>query len=155
MSVILSRLQRFFPLDYSFVPEYYLLPDECEELDEHMHKFPGQTFIAKPSKGKAGRGIKLLKSFNELPKAAFENEYLLQRYVENPLTINGRKFDVRLYLVIWGIDPIEAYFCNEGLARFCTHQYQKPNRENLKNVYMHLTNYSLNKKSKRFCAPGE
>jgi hypothetical protein len=65
------------------------------------------------------------------------------------------KFDVRIYVVIWGIDPIEAYFCSEGLARFCTHQYQKPNRDNLKNVYMHLTNYSLNKKSKRFCAPGE
>ena len=36
MSVILSRLQRFFPSDFEFVPDYYLLPDELEEFDEHM-----------------------------------------------------------------------------------------------------------------------
>jgi hypothetical protein len=41
MSVILSRLQRFFPLDFEFVPEYYLLPDECDELESHMLVHPG------------------------------------------------------------------------------------------------------------------
>ena len=87
MSVILSRLQRFFPLDFEFVPEYYLLPDEADELESHMMVHPGQTFIAKPSKGKAGQGIRLLRYFDELPKASFESEYLLQRYIENPFLI--------------------------------------------------------------------
>ena len=50
---------------------------------------------------------------------------------------------------------MEAYFCSEGLARFCTHKYERPTKHNLKNVYMHLTNYSVNKKSKKFCPPGE
>ena len=77
MSVILSRLQRFFQYDFDFVPEYYLLPDEVDEFEEHMVKNVGQTFIAKPSKGKAGVGIKLLKHINELPKRAFEQEYLV------------------------------------------------------------------------------
>jgi len=65
-----------------------------------------QTFIAKPSKGKAGKGIRLLKKFSELPKSAYENEYLVQRYIENPLLVNGKKFDVRLYVVIYGVDPV-------------------------------------------------
>ena len=36
LSVILSRLQRFFPLDFAFLPEYFLLPDELAELEENM-----------------------------------------------------------------------------------------------------------------------
>jgi hypothetical protein len=77
LSVILSRLQRFFPVDFSFLPEYFLLPDEIGEFEEHMRANQDQTFIAKPSNGKAGRGIKLLKQFADLPKGAYHNEYLL------------------------------------------------------------------------------
>jgi hypothetical protein len=33
----------------------------------------------------------------------------------------------------------------EGLARFCTEDYQMPTKENFNNPYIHLTNYSLNK----------
>ena len=147
LSVILSRLQRFFPVDFNFLPDYYLLPDEIEEFEEHMQANTDQTFIAKPSNGKAGVGIKLLKKFDDLPKRAFKNEYLLQRYVENPLLVNNKKFDVRLFLLISGIDPVQGHLCDEGLARFCTHNYSKPNETNMKNNYMHLTNFSINKKS--------
>jgi hypothetical protein len=45
---------------------------------------------------------------------------LVQRYIENPLVMGHKKFDARLYVVIKGVDPIEAYLCEEGLARFCT-----------------------------------
>lgn len=44
----------------------------------------------------------------------------MQRYVENPLLVQSKKFDIRLYIVIKGVDPIEAYLFEEGLARFCT-----------------------------------
>lgn len=47
-------------------------------------------------------------------------EYLVQRYIDNPLLISGKKFDIRLYVVIKGVEKIEAYVCEEGLARFCT-----------------------------------
>lgn len=31
---------------------------------------------------------------------------MLQKYIENPLLVNGKKFDARLYVLIYGIDPI-------------------------------------------------
>lgn len=36
LSVILSRLQRFFPVEFDFLPEYFLLPDEINEFEEHI-----------------------------------------------------------------------------------------------------------------------
>ncbi len=61
-----------------------------------------------------------MRKFTDLPKNAFQNEYLIQRYIENPLLVSNKKFDIRLYVVIKGVDPIEAYVCDEGLARFAT-----------------------------------
>jgi hypothetical protein len=85
-----------------------------------MRHYPNQTFICKPSRGRGGEGITLARKFSDLPKNAFTHEYLIQRYVENPLLIQNKKFDVRLYVVIKGVDRIEGYMCEEGIARFCT-----------------------------------
>jgi len=45
---------------------------------------------------------------------------------------------------------MHSFVADEGLARFCTAKYQKPTTSNLKNQYMHLTNYSVNKMSKEY-----
>ena len=62
---------------------------------------------------------------------------------------------MRLYVLIRGINPIEAYLYKEGMVRFCTHNYKKPDQVNIKNLFMHLTNFSLNKNSQRFKMPGD
>jgi len=90
-----------------------------------------------------------------LPKSAYHNQFLVQKYVDNPFLIDKKKSDVRLYVVIIGVDPIEAYICDEGIVRFCTTNYKAPDQSNIKNVYMHLTNYSLNKNSEKFRKPDE
>lgn len=37
-----------------------------------------------------------------------------------------------------------------AFARFCTEEYEKPNRHNMENVFMHLTNYAINKYSENY-----
>ena len=71
------------------------------------------------------------------------------------MLIDKKKFDMRLYVLIRGINPIEAYLYKEGMVRFCTHNYKKPDQVNIKNLFMHLTNFSLNKNSQRFKMPGD
>ena len=56
-------------------------------------------------------------------------------------------------MLITGFEPIQAYICEEGLARFCTADYKPPTKDNLKNLFMHLTNYSLNKNSENYIPP--
>lgn len=154
LCVIISRLQRFYPNDFKFMPDSFLLPDEVQDLEQHMRLNPNQTFICKPSRGRGGEGISLVKKFTDLPRAAYTQEILVQRYIETPLLIQNKKFDVRLYVVIKGVDRIEAYLCEEGIARFCTNDYKKPDAQNLRNLFMHLTNYSLNKQSDKFKLAG-
>lgn len=47
---------------------------------------------------------------------------VVQRYVDNPLLVDGFKFDLRVYVVITGVSDgeMQAFVAEEGLARFCT-----------------------------------
>jgi hypothetical protein len=43
-----------------------------------------------------------------------------------------------------------VYIDNKGMARLCTVAYQKTPPHDLKDVFCHLTNYSVNKKNENF-----
>ena len=64
--------------------------------------------------------------------------------------MNGLKFDMRIYVLILQLNPLEILLYEEGLARFATVDYQTPSNRNLHEAFMHLTNYSLNKRSSSY-----
>jgi len=78
---------------------------------------------------------------------------VLQEYVERPMTHGGRKFDLRLYVTLVhrdGEDGWTVLVCREGLARVCAVEYSSPKRDNMGDVYRHLTNFTLNKSHAEF-----
>jgi tubulin polyglutamylase TTLL6/13 len=60
------------------------------------------------------------------------------------------KFDLRIYVLVLGTDPLRLFLSKEGLARLSTKLYEEVNDNNFEDVMMHLTNYSLNKNSTKF-----
>lgn len=154
--IINNRMRRTYEDKFRFSPISFLFPEEEEALEAYMKKKKTQMFIGKPSKGKGGEGIFLISKMEDIPNREWTpgaNDLLVQRYVKNVLLIDQKKFDLRIYVLIKGFNPIQAYVCEEGLGRFCTENYKPPTKENLKNMFMHLTNYSLNKNSENYQAP--
>jgi hypothetical protein len=74
----------------------------------------------------------------------------VQHYLNDPLLLDGKKFDLRIYVMITSLNPMTAYLASEGLVRVCTEDYQKPDKSNMHNLLSHLTNYSLNKMSSNY-----
>lgn len=64
--------------------------------------------------------------------------------------IEGLKFDLRIYVLLCGTNPLRLYMYNEGLGRLATEQYVEPTTSNLEKQYMHLTNYAINKNNPKF-----
>ena len=131
------------------MPEGYILPGEARALAGKAKLDKHAVWIVKPPASSCGRGIRLATSreltAGTLPK---EKKYVVQRYVDAPfLGVNGRKFDLRLYALVTSVDPLVVYVHEDGLVRFSTHAYTM---RNLRCRYVHLTNYSVNKKSKRY-----
>ena len=67
-----------------------------------------------------------------------------------PYLINNLKFDLRIYVLVFGVEPLRLFVYKEGLARFATEEYVGPHKGNLENLFMHLTNYAIQKKSDAF-----
>ena len=77
-------------------------------------------------------------------------QLVAQRYMHRPYLIDDLKFDLRIYVLVYGVDPLRVFMFKEGLARFATETYTGPAKANLDNLYMHLTNYAINKNAANF-----
>ena len=48
------------------------------------------------------------------------------------------------------VAPLKIFIFREGLGRFSTNKYEKAGKNNMNDMYMHLTNYAINKKNPNF-----
>ena len=69
---------------------------------------------------------------------------IVQEYISNPLLIDDLKFDIRIYVLMTSIDPLKLYIFEDDLVRFSTEKYSN-RMEDLANIFIHLTNYTINK----------
>ena len=64
--------------------------------------------------------------------------------------IDDLKFDLRIYVLLYGVSPLRIFLFKDGLARFATEKYVKPDADNIENMFVHLTNYAINKNNGNF-----
>eukprot|EP01065_Artemidia_motanka_P004947 TRINITY_DN12352_c0_g1_i1.p1 TRINITY_DN12352_c0_g1~~TRINITY_DN12352_c0_g1_i1.p1 ORF type:complete len:832 (+),score=207.44 TRINITY_DN12352_c0_g1_i1:51-2498(+) len=149
---VAAMLKKFGPEHYGFHPRTYVLPGDAwllgAEFDERSRRSQkkGPTFILKPLAAACGKGIRLV---NRMPPPHRIRPCVAQRYVEDPMLINGCKFDLRIYVVVTCFNPLRIYVYREGMTRFATEPYPGGGSK-IRNRFAHLTNYCINKESDKF-----
>ncbi|OQS02015.1 hypothetical protein THRCLA_05578 [Thraustotheca clavata] len=144
----LNAMRKCLPTEYDFFPRSFLMPAERLDLQTTMdNDTRNATYIIKPRTLCQGKGIKLVQSFTRVP---LTEPCVVQKYIHNPLLIDGYKFDLRIYVLVYSVDPLQVYIFRNGLARLCTTPFERPTKKNLNQTRMHLTNYAINKKAKEF-----
>eukprot|EP00761_Pharyngomonas_kirbyi_P005096 gb/GECH01005101.1/.p1 GENE.gb/GECH01005101.1/~~gb/GECH01005101.1/.p1 ORF type:complete len:677 (+),score=163.72 gb/GECH01005101.1/:1-2031(+) len=134
--------------EFAFHPSTYVLPDDRKQLQHYVKKElesgRDPLLIKKPPAASCGRRIKVFRGSSSLP---YNEDCIVQEYISNPLLVNNFKFDLRLYVVVTSYNPLRVYLYPDGLTRFATEPYSN---SSVHNRTMHLTNYSINKKSPLF-----
>ena len=70
--------------------------------------------------------------------------YVVQRYIDNPYLVGGKKFDLRLYVVVTSYSPLNVWIYRSGFARFTNARYNS-DVSDITNNFMHLTNVAIQK----------
>nr|XP_055122276.1 probable tubulin polyglutamylase TTLL9 isoform X2 [Symphalangus syndactylus] len=140
-----------------FFPKTFEMPCEYHLFVEEFRKNPGITWIMKPVARSQGKGIFLFRrlkdimdwrkdtrsSDNQKDDIPVEN-YVAQRYIENPYLIGGRKFDLRVYVLVMSYIPLRAWLYRDGFARFSNTRFTL---NSIDDQYVHLTNVAVQKTS--------
>ncbi|EFB23742.1 hypothetical protein PANDA_020163, partial [Ailuropoda melanoleuca] len=153
------RPQRVLKME-EFFPETYRL-DIRDEREAFFTLFDeNQMWICKPTASNQGKGIFLLRNQEEVAALQVKTQSIeddpihrkmpfrapqarvVQRYIQNPLLLDGKKFDVRSYLLIACAMPYMVFF-GHGYARLTLSLYD-PHSSDLSG---HLTNQFMQKKN--------
>ncbi|XP_066548278.1 tubulin polyglutamylase TTLL7 isoform X2 [Amia ocellicauda] len=147
----MAKMIKNQPQDYSFIPKTWIFPAEYTQFQNYVKelrkKRKQKTFIVKPANGAMGHGISLIRNCEKLPA---HDHFIVQEYLDKPFLMEGYKFDLRIYILVTSCDPLRIFLYNDGLVRMGTEKYHAPSESNLNQLYMHLTNYSVNKHNENF-----
>jgi tubulin polyglutamylase TTLL1 len=119
---------------------------------DHVNNLRFNPFKKRRPPDKArGIGIFIINRLSQVKKWAAQSKlvepqskYVVSKYIENPFLIGGKKFDLRLYVLVKSWRPLAAYKFDQGFARFCSERYSYDTDE-LDNNFIHLTNVSIQK----------
>ncbi|XP_055043938.2 probable tubulin polyglutamylase TTLL9 isoform X1 [Misgurnus anguillicaudatus] len=138
-----------------FFPQTFELPNEYHIFVEEFKRSLGTTWIMKPVARSQGKGIFLFRKLKDIidwrkdgtrseeqkDEVQVEN-YVAQRYIENPYLIAGRKFDLRVYVLVTSYIPLKAWLHRDGFARFSNTRFSL---NSIDDQYVHLTNVAVQK----------
>jgi tetratricopeptide (TPR) repeat protein len=121
-------------------PESFVLPADRAAL-EAFAKGPDAPalYIVKPIRASGGQGI----SVTADPGTAIDrDDVVVQRYIDRPYLIDGRKGHCRIYCLVTATDPLRAYVYSEGIVRIAPEPYD-PSPDRIGGTSMHVTNTAL------------
>lgn len=142
-------------------PHINLMKDVKVILERLEQKFPQfsingdkNIWIAKPAGLSRGRGIQVFSHLEEIEEytRGKDHNWIVQKYIENPLIISNRKFDVRIWVLVTDLNPLTIWFWDKPYCRFPAADY---NADNLNDRFVHLTNNSVGKYAKEILTIGD
>jgi tubulin polyglutamylase TTLL5 len=133
-----DELAHFLGPDCGFHPATFSMPHQRDALLSAMADRPQAVWIRKPKRSQAGLGIELLTSPGQVPD---EDEWIVQRYVADPLLLPDRPFKhvLRVFVLVTSLDPLVAYVHRNGVVKFTSRPF-RTDAHALTDPVVHLTN---------------
>jgi hypothetical protein len=138
----------FKGVEKKFVPESVIKEEELSD-DEIVQNINSSKIINEESTTNNNNTNNNTINNSNKKKIAYSkmycsNEIIIQKYLDRPLLYYKRKFDIRCFVLV--DSNLNVFFCREGHLKGSSEFYDLNNTNKL----IHITNYSLQKKSSKF-----
>jgi hypothetical protein len=134
MADSIDRIQKLVKKFYEGIQREFII-DENEELDIDTNK----------NKNNNNNNNKEEDEKQKIDQKKYKsNIVIIQKYIEKPLLYRGRKFDIRIWVLI--NYNYKVYVFREGHLKTSSVNYDS----NVKDSYVHITNYSIQKYNNQF-----
>ena len=133
---------KFGKESFSYMPDSFIPP--LDQISGYTDRYV--AWIVKPSVGKKGLGVRIYNSTTDAYKfvqSGQAGKVVIQKYIKDPFLIDGRKFHLRLYLVITSLVPLRVSLHREGLVLFASNKYSWSREEDLSDMSKQLTNAAV------------
>ena len=120
------------------------------DVPELREMSPGEAWILKPNITNQALGVRVFDDLGTLRQILSSEEawnlreWVVQRYVDRPLLVGGRKFHVRTYVLAVGAAPMRVLVYDQMLALFAADAYPAAGEggrpRDISNLDAHLTN---------------
>ena len=149
-----ENMRNHFPEDYDYMPETYDYPKDAKKIKKIFGNYSlniKDLWIVKPKAESCGIGIHIFKSLEKEKKGRYKN-FIISRYLSSPHLIDKKKYDMRIYVLLTGFQPLRIYLYKEGIIRRAAEEY-KLDIKSLDNKYSHITNTAINQYNKNYKNP--
>lgn len=127
------RMAKVCPDLYDFFPKTWVLPNEANDFRNHFaseaknpkKKKHQTTYIVKPDGMCQGKGIFLSRNLEHIIDVTRNNKvnhlleqdgidgekvgYVVQEYMDRPHLVEDLKYDFRLYVLLYGVNPLRIF----------------------------------------------
>uniref|UniRef100_A0A7R9W2A9 Tubulin--tyrosine ligase-like protein 9 n=1 Tax=Chlamydomonas euryale TaxID=1486919 RepID=A0A7R9W2A9_9CHLO len=141
----------------AWIPETYVLSQGDPKgaaafkraYERHARAGTGTTWIVKPTSCNRGNGIEIFNAaaavLAHVGSRRPGSRSIVQKYIDAPLLVGGRKFDLRAYVLV--TPGREVFLHREAYVRTCATPYSL---SDVSNKASHLTNDAVQKKTEEY-----
>lgn len=143
-----SEIDAFLPWSFSIGKEE---SSSRQSLVRNIEEFKKEEvkviWALKSLNSWSGKGVNVLTSDQvlELVQNPNTTAAVIQRYIHNPLTLNGYKFDTRWWVLVTSISPLRIYMLPHAYVRVASLKYD-PSQKYFLDKCMHITSGSIQSK---------
>jgi hypothetical protein len=142
----IEKIELFVKNFYTGIEKSFnsIVKKDEEDISPEKSDKLGKVYEQAQSLSPTNRKSKKSSLSQPMSKTYKSSTVVLQKYIENPLLYNNRKFDIRLWVLL--THKLDVYVFKEGHLKACSVNYDLTKIDE----FIHLTNYSVQKYNEHF-----